>query len=362
MDVFAVAPQPRNCEGFVELSRTKQGRLFRKHILNFGKLHYNGKDIDIDDEFYSLMLSNFQNGIGDIVQVPIAGDKNEHTEDPNRNIGEVVGLSAIDGKIYVDIDARDEEAAKKLGKTLLGASAGFYTNYLDTSTGKRVGPTLIHVAITNRPYVTRLDGFEEVLLSRMADGRGEAVFLTADKEENSQMTLDELFTALKVDHDIDVKELQRKAEIADRAVTLSSKIRGDIADAGFVALSAQSDESLADIEEAIEAYNEKIVELSAQVEEVRETQARSVAEARVQELVDGAYITEDKKETYIKLAMTDVETFEAVIPTEPMVVLSQENGSDEPPAGEEDPKEETDEEIVARIANSDWFNFSPANA
>jgi hypothetical protein len=99
----------------------------------------------------------------DIVQVPLANDKNEHTENPSRNIGVVTGLEREGSKVYALIDARDAEAAGKLGKTLLGASAMLHLNATDNRTGGKVGPALYHVAVTNRPYVVDLEPYAEVV-------------------------------------------------------------------------------------------------------------------------------------------------------------------------------------------------------
>lgn len=158
---------PGEDDSFVSLSRSKSGRLFRKHILSKGTLHYpgvRGGKVEITDEFLTKLSENFNNKICPIVQTPIVGDNNAHSEDPLRNIGEVVGLEIENGKLYSVIDARDENAAGKLGKTLIGASAMLSLDYTDTRTGKKAGPALLHVAITNRPHLTDLDDFQEVLM------------------------------------------------------------------------------------------------------------------------------------------------------------------------------------------------------
>src|SRR6185503_14947170 len=162
---------PSNGEGFTELSRLKQGRLFEKHILTKGPLiHPVTKSvINIDDDFISKLKKNFNDRVCDIVQVPLANDSNQHVEAPERTLGEVVDIKERDGKIYAVIDARKH--AEDFGKTLLGASAMLSTNYVDTRTGKPVGPTLLHVAVTNRPYVVGLEDYKEVLAaSNIAEG------------------------------------------------------------------------------------------------------------------------------------------------------------------------------------------------
>jgi hypothetical protein len=80
---------PSQGDDWVELARVKGGRLFEKHILNKGTLRHpvTGTKIEIDDNFISTMKKNFFNNVADIVQVPLADDKNQHSEDPDRNVG-----------------------------------------------------------------------------------------------------------------------------------------------------------------------------------------------------------------------------------------------------------------------------------
>ena len=55
-------------------------------------------------------------------------------------------------------------------KLFLGASAMFGMNYTDTRDGKRKGPTLCHVAITNRPHELELDEFWSARLAPSRKG------------------------------------------------------------------------------------------------------------------------------------------------------------------------------------------------
>jgi hypothetical protein len=355
MELYGIAPAPSDSDEFIELSGKKSNyRVFRKHILNFGQLHYEGKTIDVDEDFYAHLSENLKNGVC-VPSVPKVNGKNQHVEDPDNNIGRVIGLSRRGDKIYADFEARDPDAAKKLGdtKTYLGASAFFSTNYTDRRSNKRVGPTLLHVAVTNRPYVTALEDYEEVYLSEVVDSSGEAVLLTATPKENRKMTRDELFAALKADYDIDVPELQVRADDAEKraesAVALSAQIYSDLVDAELVALSDSDDApTYEDIKTAIDTAREERVALSAQIAEMNEAQARSEADAKVQKLIDGAFITEDKREVYVKLAMTDNETYEALVPEEALVKLSEDGTStDTAPAPEGE--EAVTESELARI-------------
>ncbi len=122
-----------------------------------------GKVIQIDDAFVRTLQKNFDDKVCDIVQVPIADKTNAHTEDPLRNAGRVVGLEREGNKVYAVMDIADPAVADKLGKTLLGASAMLHLDYTDTRTGARVGPTLLHSLVTNRPYCLGLEDYQEVV-------------------------------------------------------------------------------------------------------------------------------------------------------------------------------------------------------
>jgi hypothetical protein len=260
----------------VELARPSSGRLFRKHLLNKGELIYTkrGKSqvVNIDDNFIAALKRNFDNRVVDIVQVPVAGAKNEHTEDPFRNIGEVIDLTEENGKIYAIIDVRKDEAADSLGKTLLGASALIDLDALDTSTGQKVGPALVHACVTNNPYVTGLEEYQEIVAASSDSLDKVAVFASTstndevtdtinnsseievletpnneelEMSEEKPKTLDELLAELKTQHGIDVTALQ---ELENEVGQLKEKM-------------ADSEK----VSEEVKAKDEQIAELESKV-------------------------------------------------------------------------------------------------
>lgn len=332
MDQFVVIPGPKG-DRFVELSKSRMGRVFRKQILHYGELLYpgvKGGRVTIDEAFADSLIANFSNGVADIVQVPKVGDNNEHTENPDRNIGEVIGIIKKPNGVYVDIDVRTNDA-EKVGKTLLGASAMLSLDYTDTATNKHCGPTLIHTAITNRPYVTNLDGFEELIAASRggADTDTQVLVLSpADNEENI-MTREELLAALKADHGIDVEALQAKAETVDASMALSNKIQEQLVGTGLLKLS-NSDETV-DADTLIGAIAEagtKIVELSGRVDTLVEDAAKTAAVAKVQALIKTGYILPKHEDAMVELRLSNAELFDKVMPDQPIVKLSVENGNE----------------------------------
>ena len=333
IDGFAIVP-PEKGDGFVELSRSAQGRVFRKQILHYGDLKYPGAGtVKVDEAFADKLIANFTNKVADIVQVPKAGPNNEHTEDPDRNIGEVIAIRKGDKGVYVDMDIRTADA-DKIGKTLLGSSAMLHLNYTDTKTGEKVGPTLLHNCITNRPYVTNLDDFQEVL-QMSAPGvditnQTEIVVLTSaqDTEEGTHMsTLDELFAELKSNHNIDVPALQAKAADADAAVALSNKIQEELVGTGLLKLSAGQETVDADtLIGAVAEAGSQIVELSAKVDGLVEDASKKEATAAVEKLVLTGYILPKDKDAMLELRLSNVELFDKLVPEKPVIKLSQEDG------------------------------------
>lgn len=328
MDQFAIVPGPRRGQ-FVELSRSRQGRVFRKQILRYGELRYPdapGGRVLVDDAFADKLIANFTNGVCPIVQIPKVDGRNQHTEDPDRNIGEVINIGKDAAGIYVDMDVRTSDA-DKIGKTLLGTSAMLHLNYTDTRTLQKVGPTLLHNAVTNRPYVTDLDGFEEVIAASQlgADIDTQALVLSPADDEEIEMTLEEMLEALKNDHGIDVGVLQATAE---SSVALSNKIQEQLVGTGLLTLSTSEQVDADTLIGAVAEAGNRIVELSTKVDDLIKTAAQSAAETEIDKLILSGHILPKKREPQLKLRLSDPETFRALLPEEPIVKLSHEHTQD----------------------------------
>lgn len=327
---------------FVRLGRTPKGTTFRKHILTKGDLIHpvTKKIIKIDDDFITKLTENFNSGICDIVQVPLAGPDNEHSEAPDRNIGEVIGLEEDGDKIYAILDIRKH--AEDVGKTLLGASAMFSLDYTDTKTGRRVGPTLLHTAVTNRPYVTGLEDYEQIVAATSDGNRENTVLLTAvSTKENQEMDLDTLLDTLRDEHGINVAELQAKATAGEAATALSNALTNALKDADVVKLSNGEEISGEDIVSSVVELAETNVALSARVE----TLEKAAAVEAIDKLVSDGFILPAKRDVMLNLKLTNSELFDQLLPEQPLVKLSNESGftPDEPKAAAID-------EEIARLA------------
>jgi hypothetical protein len=378
MSDFVYVPNGQQSEGFVELARTKTGRLFRKHLLNKGSLLHpeTGAKIAVDDTFIATLKNNFDKGVCDIVQIPLANDRNEHSEDPDRNIGEVIGVEEKDGKVYAVMDIRDR--AEKVGKTYLGASAMLSLDYTDTSTGQKVGPTLLHAAITNRPYVTGLENFEEIVAA--TDKAGDAVMLrladeappvpppaqrpaaeettvmpdetAATQEGQTEATLDELLAALKAKHNIDVVALQTQAAQTAATASLSKTIVDALSNAGIVQLSNTEGDKVSneDIIGAIKELADDKVTLSNRVNNLE----RLGAERDVDVLIQEGRVLPAQKSAMVELKLTNPTMFDQLVPAQPIVKLNNEAGTT--PTDDVSHQKDIDEQ-VARLTKqySEFF-------
>ena len=164
MSTLGIVPSPAD-DPYLELGASPQGRMFRKQILRLGPLVHpkdRNKVIQIDEPFTAALKRNFDNGVS-MTTFQLANEKNEHDERPERCRGEVLGLESEGDKVYALIDVRDEATADQLGKTILGASAMLSLDYKDPRSGQSVGPALMHVCATSRPYCLDLDPYSEVV-------------------------------------------------------------------------------------------------------------------------------------------------------------------------------------------------------
>lgn len=319
---------PRD-DNYVSLSKTASGRLLRKMILPMGSFVHpadKATKIVVDQSLAARMVDNFNKGYCDIVQVPVVDEKNKHVEDPLRNAGEVIDLDYDEKGIYATIDARKWQ--DDFGKTILGCSAMMHLNYEDTKTGQKVGPTLLHVAATNRPYVTNMSGFEEIA-ALSADNQSEnPVLLVAEEElqlssttkENGPMTKDELIAALK-EHGIDVASLQTEAT---RAAELSGQL--DEVNAQLQLSAGEQSLTVKDLAEAVVELSNNSKTLTTQVKELQDEKAElklSAAVAEVDGLIKEGRVLPAQKDAMVKLSVNDRETFDAIVPATALVSLSE---------------------------------------
>jgi hypothetical protein len=349
MEQHVIIPSPPG--DFVELARTREytGQHWRKHILNLGELIHpkTGEKLPLDDKFYSSLANNFERGVCDIVQAPVANDDNKHVETPLANGGEVMGISREGNKVYVDLDVRDPRVQEGLkNKTILGASAFLHMDYTDTRTGRKVGPTLLHSCFTNRPYVVGLDDYEPVIAAT-ADSEGDVVVLA---QEEAVPTKDELITALK-EHGIDVEALQAAATQQADMSQLTAMLTASLGNAAPAPDAGTDEVSLTDVIQAVGTLSTKLTA----VEEDNASLRLANAEAEVDGYVRTGRVMPKQRNAFVKLAMSDREQMAELLPDTAVVKMSDQAGAADPdPAG----THETD--VDAEIARLSALMASPS--
>ena len=317
-------------DDFVECSRRHvktTGTLFKKQIFRWGPFaHPSNPDIkiNVDEAFYKALKRNFDNGVCPIVQVPLVDDQNRHTEAPEKNIGEVVDLASDDEGVYAYIDVRRH--ADDVGEVILGASAKMSLDYVDNRTNTHVGPTLLHVAATNRPYLVNLSDFEKSVSLSNADTSENTVLLTnvelsanrTNSEEETSMTKEEMILALSAEYDIDVVAGQKALTQVEGFVALSDVIGGDV-DVNPASLSS----AIVELTNSVSARDTEILELK----ETLQTVQLSNAETEVDGLIAKARIRPAVREEMIELSVNNRKLFEAfLVPEEDASVELSEVG------------------------------------
>lgn len=347
MEGLVILSSPDTAD-FVECSNQHvkaKGKLYKKMIFRWGEFsHPNNPNykVKVDRDFYDKLKTNFDNRVCPIVQFPLVDDQNRHVESPDKNLGEIVDMSADEEGIYTYIDVR--KFADDVGSTILGASAKVSLNYDDRKSNTKVGPTLIHVAATNRPYLTDLKDFETV--SASADTSEEVVLLLSEgntqpnSEEESSMNKDELIAAL-TEYGIDVAAGQQALADVEGFVALSNVIEDDVVTPDALA------NTIVELTNSVNEREERIQELTAQIQEVNLSKATSEVEG----LIEKGRILPAWKEDMIDLSMNDRDRFETFLLPEKVgeAELSEQGFTPSNSSLEEDPADRAKAE-GARLA------------
>lgn len=172
------------------------GTVFYKQIVRYGKWVnplFPVEYMDLDEEFGQSLFDNFESGLIGKVPVPL-----DHTDYVEANTGEVIKLELKDDGVYAYLDIRRPEVVNDiLNGLIFDVSISFDWNYIDTATGDEHGPTLLHVALVNNPYLTGMAAFDKIAagvkdLSRsLVSGARKAVPQFANHVRSSVIMLSE---------------------------------------------------------------------------------------------------------------------------------------------------------------------------
>lgn len=149
----------RYAAGDTEYPEAK-GKIYKKRIINFGEYAdqwFPEYFLHLDEAWGESVLTNFKAKTVGRVYVPAS-----HTDDPDKNRGEVIDMFLSDDGKGIDaiIDIRDEETVEKIEADLIwDVSIGFTMNWI-TKDGEEKGPAIYHVALVNNPYIEDMTPFE----------------------------------------------------------------------------------------------------------------------------------------------------------------------------------------------------------
>jgi hypothetical protein len=154
---------------------------------------------------------------------------------------------------------------------------------------------------------------------------------TAEPTEETMPTLDEMKEVLKTEHSIDLDALLEAAKEpeGDPEPTESDKLVSALSalldDRGVVKLSKDGEPASAEILQAVKDAVDGKVALSARVDALEE----DVAKKEIDDLVRQGRVLPAKAEAMLKLSRADRATFEAILPDQPIIKLSSEEGTTE---------------------------------
>ncbi len=211
-------------------------KLWRKEILPINKsIKYQGQTLDFTEDFADELIKTFNDGAFESVPLVLADAENKHTEDPERNRGNVVGLEKTDSGVaaLIETDGRGSEIMENNPK--MGVSPRIFTNYVRGNDEKPFGTVLRHVALTLDPQVYGLKEWENVDLSADHDttslidlSAAEYITQGGDEVEKDEKVTEEETPEVQADEGVRTEQIdltaiqgkyQEAIDLANRALS-----------------------------------------------------------------------------------------------------------------------------------------------
>lgn len=185
------------------------GLTWRKRVLKPTTVDYKGRAITFDEPYMKNLANSYAAKAYAQVPFTLADDKNQHTDDPERVRGDVIGLDmARPGEepgLYANIVFPTEEAAKAL---LMNPKLAVSCRL----TEKNGVPAVKHVCGTTDARVADLGPWQPVSLS--ADEQGEIIDLTT-YDQGDEVADDVLDFSTMTDEEIDAILEDAAPDVAD---------------------------------------------------------------------------------------------------------------------------------------------------
>ena len=287
------------------------GTVFYKQVAKFGKWVnpiFPIEFMELDKEWGQAIIDNFNAGVIDRVPVPL-----DHTDSTEANTGEVIKLELQDDGIYAYLDIRRPNVVDDINNGLIfDVSISFDWDYIDTENGEHHGPTLLHVALVNNPYLKGMPEFEVASEGAFSEHFSKLTTALALPKSNSVIMLSES----------KIKELSEMDEATvknDKAYAVEIKVTVD--DDEVTRTLAPGEETTVPKDQA-EAVNTQIadaVDPDAEQETEEEKKAREdqeEADRKKQEEEDAKLTDEEKQAKKDQEELSDLRKKNALSETE----------------------------------------------
>ena len=149
---------------FTERSKARSlgSNLFRKQVLPFATINYQGREITFDKQYAKNLVHAYSEQAYDAVPFVMADEQNRHTMDPERTRGEITGLEVEDDGLYAYIKPSTKEAADFLRThPKMGVSVRVVEE-MTRADGRSWPVALQHVLGTFDPQLTGMSPWKEV--------------------------------------------------------------------------------------------------------------------------------------------------------------------------------------------------------
>lgn len=332
------------------------GSVYRKQLFTYGTWinpNWWWDDellMDLTMELALAMKANFDNNtIGSKLPLP-----RNHTGDVNANTGEVIGFEVGQDAAYVYLDVRDSATAEDIDNGLIwDVSAGFDFDWVSQKDGSHHGPCLLHVALTDEPYINNMSGFEKTELSKRTesfakqfaiDSKPSVIMMSKNKYEELNMIK---LSTVKNEKDYPVTVTYKDAKENDISITLEAGHEVDVPEEAVETVKTQIDESEKPAESTEETDEEKTAREAKEAEDAaaaadadkdkpagdetaeqklakaNQTIAEMSAQKEFDRLLSAGKITDAQKSLFLSAATTASVTLSKDIKISDTVTLSK---------------------------------------
>jgi hypothetical protein len=355
------------------------GSMFYKQIVKFGKWVnplFPVESMELDRKWGEQIVKNFNSGIVGKIPVPL-----DHTDQVDRNAGEVVKLEIKDDGIYGYLDIRRPEVVDDInGGLIFDVSISFEWDYIDTKDGKSYGPTLLHVALVNNPYLKGMSPFSEFygelsnkLSESLALSHSVSAIMLSEAKAKELSTMETATVKNDKEFDVTIK-VENDGETVDKVLKAGeeTQVPKDQSEAVLKQISEATDPNEETPEEKAEREKKEAEEAEAEekrkkeeeegkggddkltdeerkeLNDLREKQSLSQVESAYATLLSAGKITPAQKDKFMELskisagkvelsgkAVSLSDIVKGILEAGPQVVKFSEEGSEGKPEGGE---------------------------